>query len=235
MRFLCLHGGGTNREIFEIQTGGLRQQLEKHGHRFEFMNGKMSAKVEEGKIAIYIHDPADINPANVHRNTELEGVVDGPFYNHYSRGAYPASSVLDAFDHTQRFIAEHGPFDAVMGFSQGAALAASLIIHHNRTRPAEPPLFRAAVFICGAAPWESSGQQQIEPKPDTYPIAIPTANIVGKADPLFPESQKLYELCEPAKAAYYDHGSKHMVPFDMKNTEEMTRAIQETVAKAIRG
>lgn len=143
--------------------------------------------------------------------------------------------MFDAFEHTKRFIAESGPFDAVMGFSQGAALAASLIIHHSRTRPAEPPLFRAAVFICGAAPWESTGLEQIAPKPDTYPITIPTANIVGKADPLFPESEKLFELCEPAKATYYDHGSKHMVPFDMKNTEEMVRVIQETVAKAIRG
>jgi hypothetical protein len=34
---------------------------------------------------------------------------------------------------------------------------------------------------------------------------------------------RLFELCEPAKAAFYDHGSKHMVPFDMKNTEGMIR------------
>ncbi|OQE25698.1 hypothetical protein PENFLA_c008G04638 [Penicillium flavigenum] len=213
MRFLCLHGGGTNGEIFEIQIGGLRQILEKSGHRFKFMNGKINAKVEE----------------------ELEGIVDGPFYNHYTRGTSPGSSVLEAFDHTKRFIAEEGPFDAVIGFSQGAALAASLLIHQKKTQPAEPPLFRAAVFICGAAPWESSGLEHISPQPDTYPIAIPTANIVGKADSLFSEGVKLFELCEPAKAAFYDHGSKHMVPFDMKNTEEMIRVIEETVAKAIRG
>ena len=73
------------------------------------------------------------------------------------------------------------------------------------------------------------------PQPDIYPITIPTANIVGKADALFPEGVKLFELCEPAKAAFYDHGSKHMVPFDAKNTDEMIRVIKETVAKAIRG
>jgi hypothetical protein len=42
----------NHQQIFEIQTGGLRQQLEKNGHRFKFMNGKQDAQVEEGKTPI---------------------------------------------------------------------------------------------------------------------------------------------------------------------------------------
>lgn len=122
-----------------------------------------------------------------------------------------------------------------MGFSQGAALAAALIVHHSKTNPDSPPLFRAAVFLCGALPWDSSGVELITPKPDVYPITIPTANVVGKLDPLYPESVKLYQLCEPSKAAFYDHGSKHMVPFDAKNTDEIVRIIEETIGRAIRG
>ncbi|KAJ5123038.1 Serine hydrolase FSH [Penicillium atrosanguineum] len=230
MRFLCLHGAGTNGEvrtfdrdnfnanprhqIFEIQTGGIRQQLEKKGHIFKFVNGKMDAAVE----------------------SELEGVVDGPFYNHYPRSpAVPSAHLKEAFEHVLNIIATEGPFDAVMGFSQGAALASALIAHQAKAHPEQPSLFRAAVFICGGAPWEGAGLNYIASQPDTYAINIPTANIVGKIDPLYPESMKLYQLCEPSKAAFYDHGSKHMVPFDMKNTEEMVRVIEETVAKAIRG
>jgi hypothetical protein len=80
MRFLCLHGGSTNSEvhtppyksrgyqtnhqqIFEIQTGGLRQQLEKNGHRFKFMNGKQDAQVEEGKTPIQRPIQSKTNPA----------------------------------------------------------------------------------------------------------------------------------------------------------------------------
>ncbi|CAL5865815.1 uncharacterized protein PFLUO_LOCUS21 [Penicillium psychrofluorescens] len=211
MRFLCLHGSGTNAEILEIQTGGLRQQLEQKGHRFIFVNGRQDAQVE----------------------SELEGIFEGPFYNHYPRGPTPGAGVLEAFEHTYRIISEQGPFDAVMGFSQGAALAAALIIHHAKVNPHAPPLFRAAVFICGGCPFDRSGMAYITPQPDTYTITIPTAHIVGKQDPLYPESRKLYGLCEPSKAAFYDHGSKHMVPFDTKNTDEMTRAIEETVARAI--
>ena len=217
----------TNEQILEIQIGGIRQQLEKKGHRFQFMNGKLGAKVEEGTHPTTTMYTQPLTPP------ELEGVVDGPFYNHYARGSSPGSTVLEAFEHTKGIIATQGPFDGVLGFSQGAALAASLIIHHSKTRPAEPPLFRVAVFICGAGPWESTGSQHIKSR--EYPIGIPTANIVGKLDSLYSESMGLYELCEPSKASFYDHGSKHMVPFDLRNTEEMVRVIEEAIGKVRRG
>lgn len=168
--------------------------------------------------------------------TGLEGVVDGPFYSHYPRDpTLPSAHLAEAFDHVQRTIDSDGPFDAIMGFSQGAALAAALIAHHAKVDPSATPLFRAAVFLCGGLPWESSGMVRIAPRPDVWPINIPTAHVVGKLDPLYPESMKLYALCEPSKAAFWDTGSKHMVPFDQKNTEEMVRVIEETVAKAMRG
>ncbi|KAJ5820607.1 Serine hydrolase FSH [Penicillium riverlandense] len=227
MRFLCLHGAGTNAEILEIQTGGLRQQLEKKGHRFIFVNGRQDAQVESGMFLV-----PQSQAILTREGPELEGIFDGPFYNHYPRGPTPGAGVFEAFEHTYRIISEQGPFDAVMGFSQGAALAAALIIHHGKVYPHAPPLFRAAVFLCGGCPFDRSGMAYITPQPDTYTIPIPTAHIVGKLDPLYPQSMKLHGLCEPSKAALYDHGSKHMVPFDAKNTDEMARAIEETVARA---
>ena len=161
--------------------------------------------------------------------------MDGPFYNHYPREPeLPRAHLAEAFEHTYQFIAEKGPFDVVMGFSQGAALAAAMIAHHEKANPGATPVFRAAVFLCGAAPWESSGVELIVPQPDVFPITIPTAHVVGKLDPLYSQGLKLFGLCEPSKAVLYDHGSKHMVPFDMKNTVEITRVIEETVAKAMR-
>ncbi|KAJ5946061.1 hypothetical protein N7454_002900 [Penicillium verhagenii] len=212
MRFLCLHGASTNTEILEIQTGGLRQQLARNGHTFTFMNGKFVAPVEG----------------------ELEGVVDGPFYNHYDRDRSPGATVAEAIEHTNRIIAEQGPFDAVLGFSQGAALAAAMIIHHAKSKPSAPPLFRVAVFLCGGAPWEETGLMLVKAEPDTFPINIFTANVVGKLDSIYESSMELYKLCEPSKAGFYDHGSKHMVPFDAKNTDAMVRVIEEAVAKALK-
>jgi Serine hydrolase (FSH1) len=169
----------------------------------------------------------------INTQPELEGVVDGPFYKHYDRDNTPGSELTQAIEHTQQIIAEQGPFDVVLGFSQGAALGASLIVDHAKTHPGQPPLFRAAVFLCGATPWESSGLVQVQATPDTYPINIPTANVVGKQDFLYEQSMALYRLCEPSKATFYDHGSKHMIPFDLKNQQGMIKIIDETIAMAM--
>jgi pimeloyl-ACP methyl ester carboxylesterase len=45
---------------------------------------------------------------------------------------------------------EEGPFDGLIGFSQGAALAASLILQHSDRAH---PLVDCAIFICGTLPW----------------------------------------------------------------------------------
>ncbi|KAE8351364.1 serine hydrolase FSH [Aspergillus coremiiformis] len=207
MRFLCLHGAGTSGEIFELQSGGITQSLEAKGHRFTFINGRLESEPEP----------------------ELKGVLDPPFYNHYSRNAAPGEDLARAIEHTMRIIETQGPFDAVMGFSQGAALAFSLLVNHAKIHGV--PLFKAAVFICGAAPFEPSGRETIKSTPGEYLVKIPTAHIVGKQDQLYDTGLYLYGLCEPSKAEFYDHGSRHMIPFDGKNTEAMVSAIEKTIER----
>jgi hypothetical protein len=45
-------------------------------------------------------------------------------------------------------IEDEGPFDGVIGFSQGASLALSILYHHEINHPNQPPPFRFAVFFC---------------------------------------------------------------------------------------
>ncbi|PYI30057.1 hypothetical protein BP00DRAFT_426927 [Aspergillus indologenus CBS 114.80] len=45
-------------------------------------------------------------------------------------------------------IEAEGPFDGVIGFSQGASLALSILYHHEISHPSRPPPFRFAVFFC---------------------------------------------------------------------------------------
>ncbi|PWY83451.1 hypothetical protein BO70DRAFT_379263 [Aspergillus heteromorphus CBS 117.55] len=208
MRFLCLHGAGTSAEIFEIQTGGITYDLSKKGHTFKYVNGYMEDAVEP----------------------ELKDIFEGPFYSHYPRDQAPREKLAPAIKHVQQIIEKDGPFDAVMGFSQGAALACALIVQHAQTH--QEPLFKLAVFICGAAPFDSTGSAHMSAPAGEYPVQIPTTHIVGKQDPVYPQSMRLFRLCEPGKVQFYDHGSKHMVPFDMKNTEAMVAAIEASVQRA---
>ncbi|PYI03475.1 hypothetical protein BO78DRAFT_432081 [Aspergillus sclerotiicarbonarius CBS 121057] len=213
MRFLCLHGAGTNAEIFEIQSGGISYDLAKKGHTFKYYNGCMEAEVEP----------------------QLKGLFPGPFYNHYPRDQVPGENLAIAMKHVYQIIEREGPFDAVMGFSQGAGLACAMIAHHAKTH--QEPLFKLAVFICGALPYDSTGSEvlAVPPPGGDYPVQIHTTNIVGKQDELYPSSMHLYGVCDPAKARFYDHGSRHLVPFDVENTEAMVAAIDASIQRALTG
>ncbi|PYH91927.1 hypothetical protein BO71DRAFT_384662 [Aspergillus ellipticus CBS 707.79] len=209
MRFLCLHGAGTSAEIFEIQSGGITYDLAKKGHTFKYANGYMEDAVEP----------------------QLKDIFPGPFYSHYPRDRAPGEKLAPAIKHVQQIIESDGPFDAVMGFSQGAAIAAAMIAQHAQTH--QEPLFKLAVFICAATPFDSTGNEFLSAPAGEYPIQIPTTHIVGKQDPLYAYSMRLFRLCEPGKAQFYDHGSKHMVPFDMKITEAMVAAIEVSIRRAL--
>ncbi|KAL2830267.1 serine hydrolase FSH [Aspergillus cavernicola] len=214
MRFLCLHGGNTSGEIFEIQSGGISQSLAAAGHSFTYINGRLNSECEP----------------------ELKGIVPPPFYTHYPRDIAPGEDLLKAIEYTHRIISRDGPFDAVMGFSQGAALAFSLLVHHaEKNGPSAPPLFKAAVFICAGAPYDLSGRTVFRlPEGAESPVKIPTVHIVGKQDSLYSQGVMLYELCDPSVAEFYDHGSKHMIPFDAMNNDAMVKIIEKMIERVKR-
>ena len=49
MKFLCLHGMGTNSSIFESQLGSTLPYLEAQGHEFVFVDGLIECAPAEGE------------------------------------------------------------------------------------------------------------------------------------------------------------------------------------------
>ncbi|TYJ55850.1 hypothetical protein B9479_003502 [Cryptococcus floricola] len=130
------------------------------------------------------------------------------------------------FDDSVKFLhdymVEHGPFDGVVGFSQGAGMAALLAAMASIEKPGINPLFPAhenipklkfAIFIGGFLPG-------YEPKCESHdfsnyfplPASLPTLHISGKNDTLIvPErSQILASRCENARFELHDGG--HYTP-----------------------
>jgi pimeloyl-ACP methyl ester carboxylesterase len=64
------------------------------------------------------------------------------------------AKVAQAYAWVQTAVLRQGDsFDVVIGFSQGAALAAGMLLHQQIEHPNAPPLFRAAMFICSPLPF----------------------------------------------------------------------------------
>lgn len=68
--------------------------------------------------------------------------------------------VKDAHSQILQIVENHGPFDAVVGFSQGAAVAASLLLHQELE--SKPLSFKAAIFISSPIPFARNTQVGID-------------------------------------------------------------------------
>ncbi|KAK4154960.1 serine hydrolase-domain-containing protein [Chaetomidium leptoderma] len=123
MRILCLHPWGTSGVIFEKQLGTLNDMLGPT-HEYVSINGSIPC-----------------GPAR-----DLPDFVKGPYYCWYEGLSSPQCQ--EAHDIITETIEEEGPFDGVIGFSQGASLALSFILHHELHNPGLPSPFRFALFFC---------------------------------------------------------------------------------------
>src|SRR6478735_90222 len=74
--------------------------------------------------------PNCASPTLITYNIGIEALFEGPFYQWYLwdhlQKIPPAQTATNAIDNVLDIIAEEGPFDGIVGFSQGAAITASV-------------------------------------------------------------------------------------------------------------
>ncbi|KAI2612014.1 serine hydrolase FSH [Hypoxylon fragiforme] len=219
MRFLCLHGMGTSAEIFETQTDPLRRALGK-SHDFEFYEGDYEVQAAPG----------------------IDEVFNAEVYKAWYDPALGASTHRKALELLWNIIEEDGPFDGCIGFSQGSALLASLLLSHQAHNPFSLPPFRLAIFICGSSAlsvseadgkWSRIDPQELERK--NLRIKIPTVHIFGLKDPAYQESLNLKNMCDPRKRLEYAHTSGHDIPRAIGVTRDMARVVQKGIERAMCG
>ncbi|KZF19814.1 hypothetical protein L228DRAFT_250240 [Xylona heveae TC161] len=122
---------GTSAKIFEAQTASFRSILPPH-YTWDFVEGEHECP------------PAD----------NVDQIFAAPYLCYYNLPSI--DNVREAHESLREIVHEEGPFDAVMGFSQGAALAASFLLHHQIEHPYIPPPFRLAIFVCASLPFSIS-------------------------------------------------------------------------------
>ena len=171
LRVLCLHGRGTSAEIFKSQTSeqtrrrgqthlspfalltaaSLREELASEMD-FVFLDGEWECEPYPGawwerraSTALLTVWNAPFAPP-----TDVDKFWQGPYRMHYD--TQTGIGLSRAISRIEAFAREHGPFDSIMGFSQGAALAAAVLSWQRDS--GESPLFRSGVLMCGGRPTE---------------------------------------------------------------------------------
>ncbi|KAK6525867.1 hypothetical protein TWF281_010911 [Arthrobotrys megalospora] len=215
MRFLCLHGLGTNSKVFETQTAAIRAELGEE-HEYEFVDGTLPwPKAKE--LGDLFSD-------------EDEYLA---YYDPLS-----AESMLNALFQLENYIEEEGPFDAVMGFSHGGALSSTLLLGRGTERAGWQSPFKLAVFLAGGGPlsWDALHKNQtvlLDREYNLSRIRIPTAHIWALNDELGPSmSGVLEQLCTPNLRHGYVHNDGHTVPGT--RSPETLRGTLRTIRRALR-
>lgn len=130
------------------------------------------------------------------------------------------STFTTALDNLEAFIEQEGPFDAILGYSHGAQLAASMLARANMKNQPDRPI-KCAFFLSGGIPYTreqrgADGVSEIyylDPNKNGTPVDLPTAHIWGENDTTHPgTSVVLSELCKPEWRAISIHGGGHEIP-----------------------
>ena len=234
MRILCLHGGGTNSRIFEAQTAAFRYSLGAD-HTYYYLDGSVQAQMVPRK-----DHATSFRVSRLRCVAEIEAFVSAEDeFLEYALGS-SAESCRNALSDLDNFLAEEGSFDGVMAFSQGAAIAASHIIHRQRTKPILPS-FRFAIFFSGGIPEDldqllSGGPRRLlNVEEDGDLIKIPTLHVWGRNDQVYPEfGPVLSQLCKCSEREVFIHEGGHEVPGskDRVLIAAIVKLAKRTIARA---
>lgn len=171
----------------------------------------------------------------------LRDMLGGDIKYDFLQGAHPwpaASGVVEIFDRHQvyysyldgtpqstinavndlfEYASEFGTFDAVIGFSLGAALAATLLLRQPEQMKG-PMHFKIAIFISGTLPgdWKlmkKDSMALVQASSVKHQIQIPTIHIWNPEDHEYPgQSDELLQMCARANRGKLRHSTRHGVP-----------------------
>jgi predicted esterase len=214
-RILCLHGGGTNSGIFTIQTIRIQRAL---SSTFEL---------------IFIDAPF-VSPPGPGVLPAFEGC--GPFYR-WTKSLWTCPGEDEMPDATRKLIDEtvrsrggYGRVVGVLGFSQGAKLAAGLLLEQQLCGK-EGEGFKFGIFLMAVTPPLTSNSLTVEQK--NFLITVPSVHVVGLDDPWLSEGRKLYdEHFDWKTARKMEFQVEHRLPIVETETkmicDEILRLYRET-------
>ena len=152
-------------------------------------------------------------------------------YSYFDESAESAFKVVEDL---ATYVAEHGPFDAIMGFSLGAALAATLLLRVEKQQVQLP--IKCAIFLCGTLPcdWhelERKHFQLLQAKDVQFAIKVPTVHVWSSNDIEYPgQSAQLVQMCEATSRIEVVHSGGHIVLSQGKDLVALAHAVHQIIS-----
>eukprot|EP00933_Yihiella_yeosuensis_P053285 TRINITY_DN5149_c2_g1_i3.p1 TRINITY_DN5149_c2_g1~~TRINITY_DN5149_c2_g1_i3.p1 ORF type:complete len:303 (+),score=52.32 TRINITY_DN5149_c2_g1_i3:59-910(+) len=223
LRVLGLHGGGSNSNILQYQVMALKKALGDKAE-WDFLNGGRDWKFNDGQ------EPPAI----------MKSLANGmPFYGWYGVVNQDTSDrpyqeklfdisvdfeyqeVEEGVNRVMKYMKEKGPFDVLLGFSQGCIvshLIAGLLHERGETIP-----WRLSLLFCGMRVRDNRYRRLFE-----VPLDVPSVMVFGRQD-------EFYDYGKASQVELYkdpiilEHDEGHRFPSQQPRAKE----IYEEVVKQV--
>ncbi|TGO15105.1 hypothetical protein BTUL_0044g00440 [Botrytis tulipae] len=253
MKFLCLCGAYGSSDKFRVQLAPLIKELasDETAELF-FAHGPVDAFPPEGYEDYFGPGPhyRFIKPGNTEEGGSdlldrirnfpkgataedqmrelMRGGIDSAVPVPNADGTYGDESAQDAMEYLYDIMQEEGPFDGIIGYSEGATVAGTLLLHEQKRFEVEgrTPMFKCAIFFAGWPPMTPEFDGIVLADETDLTITIPTVHIIGSLDPYLAGCISLYNVCDMDNAYLFDHGKGHTLPRDPETVRELGNIIR---------
>ncbi|KAL6718182.1 hypothetical protein ACLMJK_004270 [Lecanora helva] len=203
-------------------TAALTHELTQEKHTFHYLNGPLTSPTPYPGLESFpgpfhrYYDRQQLDMSNLpssftHPNSDIKTPADWMrLLRSHNLDHDRTTSALD-------FVLKHmesspeGPYDGIIGFSEGALVAADVILHQQRHPPPATRL-RVAIFISGAPAWDYDLHRSLLADETKQRIRVPSVSVIGKEDPIAGAARALYELCEEGKRGLVEWEGGHGIP-----------------------
>lgn len=229
-RILCLHGGGTNARIFRAQCRMIRLHLA-GSFRLVFADASFPSQPGPDVTSVY----GDWGPFRAWLPLPtMECVVD---------------KIDESITSTMRAdnqAGASGPWVGLLGFSQGARVAASLLMRqqrHNQNMSSSQGQnscaseisslgYRFAVLIAGSGPLIDMcvGCDNTRPKSDL--LQLPTIHVHGLRDPGIEMHRDLLHCCLSSTVRLVEWDGDHRVPLTTTDVSKVVAEIYDVASES---
>ncbi|KAL8389021.1 hypothetical protein RB595_008855 [Gaeumannomyces hyphopodioides] len=249
MRFLCLPGAYGSADKFQVQLAPILKELTDDGTAtFYFTHGPCKVEPPEGFEEFFGEPPyyrfiePDEVAAKMQENDVLSRIRDFP------RGetaedtmrelmtvgvATSHRSTSRAIKYLSDVIARRGPFDGIIGYSEGATVASTFLLHEQRraARTGQLSCLKYGIFFAGWPPVDPTTHGLVLSDETEERIESRTLHIVGSLDPYLDGSMALYNVCDPDTAYLFDHAKGHTLPRDRETIKELADVVREAISE----
>lgn len=233
MRVLCLHGFGQSGEFFRTKMKRITQYLERN------LDSDLQADYSDGMEWMFPDAPIELTT-----DAPQSDILEMRAWWTRLEFTIRLDQLYSSLDYLTKYIREHGPFDGIVGFSQGASIAMMLAsLCEGSVRPERvkalanqglpllipPPQspFKFAIACSGFV-----NAPQFYDGFFTPQVQTPTMHLIAEWDHMVSEqmSSEMIKRCE--NPVVVKHAGTHAVPTDRNSMWEMSRFLNQACIKA---